>query len=85
MHVLYCVDETCHSWLAGPQRRRQRRQQLAAASGDPHAGSAKRKSHRAAIFAEWLIAKFGKDFLNNGSGEEACPVTKMNQVTRRKK
>ncbi len=49
--------------------RRQRRHQMAAGLGDPHAGDAKRKSQRAAIFACWLLDTFGKEHLNQGSGE----------------
>ena len=44
------------------------RHKLAAEAGDPHAGGAQRKRQRAAIFAEWLLATFGREALNQGSG-----------------
>lgn len=49
--------------------RRQHRQRMAAEAGDPHAGGAQRKRQRAAIFADWLLATFGRDALNQGSGK----------------
>jgi len=42
---------------------------MAAEAGDPHAGGAQRKRQRAAIFADWLLAMFGRDALNRGSGK----------------
>ena len=53
-------------WIA--ERKRQRRL-LSLAEGDPHGveGVAS-KAHRAAKFAEWLVATFGEETLRRGSG-----------------
>lgn len=52
-------------WVAS---RRAGRASLAAASGDPHAGSAPAKARRAAAFADFLVATHGVEALRSGCG-----------------
>ena len=56
-------------WL---QARKQRRQLVSWAEGNPHAFEAAKKGRRAAVLADWLVDTYGKDLLNSGSGVTCC-------------
>ncbi len=49
--------------------RKQARRQAAAEKGDPHSGSAAKKSARAAVLAQWLVDTYGVAYLSSGTGE----------------
>lgn len=61
-------------WVAERQRERRAAAQLDSERlGDPHAAAVKGdKGRRAAIFADWLVATFGAEALNEGTG--VCDV-----------
>lgn len=48
--------------------RRRNRRQAAASAGDPHADNALHKRQRAAVFCDWLVDKYGAEYLTSGSG-----------------
>lgn len=52
-------------WL---HARKQRRQLVSWAEGNPHAFEAEKKGRRAAVLADWLVDIFGTELLNGGSG-----------------
>ncbi|KAK9811704.1 hypothetical protein WJX72_008710 [[Myrmecia] bisecta] len=48
--------------------RRRRRREAASDAGDPHGLNAQRKRQRAAVFVDWLLKTYGREFLNSGTG-----------------
>jgi hypothetical protein len=52
-------------WLLA---RKQRRQLVSWAEGNPHAYGAEKKGRRAAVLADWLVQTYGTDMLNRGTG-----------------